>query len=779
MKLKEFISSRITIFDGAMGSMLQQRGLKPGELPERWNLTHPEIVRGIHKEYLEAGADFISTDTFGLNSFHYDDKELEEIAKAAVCNVRSVIGDRENKFVAFNMGPCGKMLKPLGDLPFEEAVSVFAKTARLAEKYGADLIIIETMNDCYETKAALLAAKENTSLPVFVSNAYTADGKLFMGADPAAMVAMIEGLGADAIGANCSLGPEKLKPVVKELIQYSSLPVVIQPNAGIPREEGGRTVYDVSPREFAKTVAEMADMGAVILGGCCGTTPEYIRCLKEELSGKVYKAPVRKNYSCASSYTHSVFLGGDMLVIGERLNPSGKEPFKKAIEEHDISYVMKEALQQEEEGAQALDLNVGVPGTDEVGNLSELCCEIQAVTSLPLQFDSSNPKALEAALRLYNGKAMINSVNGKEESLSEVLPLVKKYGGLLVCLCLDEKGIPDTAEGRLAIAEKILERAESAGIDRKDLVFDALTLPVSANVIAGKVTLETVSLIKERLGCKTILGLSNVSFGLPQRELINAAFMKEARECGLDAAIINPQFKDIDIDLSFDECIEKAGKIAYEAAESIVSTKEDSLQNAIIRGLRTDASRLCRELLKDTEPMDIVHQHVVPALDVVGKAFEEKKIFLPQLLLSAEAAKNAFEEIKAAVEAKGTAQSLGENFVIATVKGDIHDIGKNIVKLLLGNYGFNVIDLGKDVPADKIVRTVKESGSRLCGLSALMTTTVPSMEETIKLLKKEAPDCTIIVGGAVLTEDYARKIGADSYAKDAMATVRFAQEQKK
>ena len=795
MSFREYLENNIVYLDGGMGTLLQESGLKPGEYPERWNLTHKDIITKIHKDYYDAGSNVVCTNTFGANSLKFNDDELEEIVKAAVENAKAAqeqsISNAE-KFVALDIGPSGKLLRPLGDLDFEDAVAVFAKTIKFGVKYGVDLIFIETMNDSYETKAALLAAKENSTLPVLVSNAYGEDGKLMTGATPAAMVAMVEGMGADAIGANCSLGPKQLSGVIDELLYHASIPVILKPNAGLPKSVNGQTVFDVTVEEFAKEVASMVEKGVRVIGGCCGTTPEYIGMLKDITNGKSPLAITEKNISMVSSYTHAVIFDKAPILIGERINPTGKKRFKQALVENDMDYILGEGIAQEEKGVHILDVNVGLPDIDEVEMLKNTVYELQAVTDLPLQIDTSDIDAMEIALRRYNGKAMINSVNGKKESMEAIFPLVKKYGGFVVALTLDENGIPETAEGRIAIAEKILKTAQSYGIAKKDIIFDTLAMTISADTSAAIATLQALSYIKKQLGCHTSLGVSNVSFGLPNRDAINGTFFALALENGLSAAIMNPFSMDMmktyytfkalkNMDENCTDYINAASSftVTVAPATSDVRKTQDEfkseLQRAVVKGLKEKAGEITKGLLQEVAPLDIVQNEVIPALNIVGKGFENKTMYLPQLLMSAEAAKSAFESIKAHMSAKGQ-KSVGKGtFVIATVHGDIHDIGKNIVKLLLENYGFDVVDLGKDVEPQKVVDTVVRLHAPIVGLSALMTTTVPAMEETIRLLKEQAPWCKTVVGGAVLTQEYADKIGADKYAKDAMETVRYAE----
>ncbi len=791
--LLEKIKSSFVYMDGAMGTLLQRRGLGSGELPELWNISHPEIVRGIHAEYLRAGSDIISTNTFGANRIKFP-SNYREIIIAGVNVARSAANEfGQDRYVAFDMGPLGKMLEPFGDLPFEEAVSVFADSVKAARDAGADLILIETMNDCYETKAALLAAKENSDLPVFVTNVYDERGKLLTGADASVMVAMLEGMGANAIGINCSLGPAQMLDTVRDICTRSSLPVIVCPNAGLPEiSSTGETVYDVDSDEFAEHMRTIAGYGACILGGCCGTTPEYIAKIIQKTRDIDFSAPVFKHDTVVTSYSRSVSVGGSPVLVGERINPTGKARLKEAIRSGDMSYIYSEAIDQEERGVHILDVNVGVPGTCERENLLSAVKGIQSVTTLPLQIDTSDIDALSAAMREYNGKPLVNSVNGKEESLMAVLPLVKKYGGVVIALTLDENGIPDTAEGRLRIAEKIVMRAEKLGIDRKDIIADPLAMAVSADRNGALTTLRAISLIKEKLGIKVSLGVSNISFGLPLRDAVNSAFFASALYAGLDMAIMNPRSDAmmrvyyssralLGKDENFQDYIAYAGAAQGDTAQPKAEKGElSTLREAVIRGVKDRAYSMARDMLSKEPPLEVVNSHIVPALDEVGKGFEEKRIFLPQLLMSAEAAEAAFEAVKEAM-ARGGAERGSDirddnRVLLATVKGDIHDIGKNIVKALLSNYGFTVIDAGKDVPPEKVLSLARENGVRLVGLSALMTTTVPFMEETIKLLKRELPDLRVVVGGAVLTADYAEKIGADFYARDAMETVRYAQK---
>ena len=786
MNIRDFMKNNIVYLDGGMGTLLQKSGLQPGELPERWNISHPEVIREIHKSYYDSGSNIVNTNTFGANSLKFSLDELDEIICCAVKNAdearKESSGDQE-KFIALDVGPTGKLLKPLGDLDFEDAVRTFAETIRLGKKYGVDLITIETMNDSYETKAAVIAAKESCDLPIIVTNAYGENGRLMTGADPAVMAAMLEGLGVDAIGANCSLGPKQLMGVMDELLKYCSVPVVFKPNAGLPKNNGRTTYYDVDAEEFAEDIKLSVENGVRIVGGCCGTTPEYIKKVCELTNGMKPKEIKEKTYSVCTSYNKAVFFGEKPILIGERINPTGKKRFKQALLENDIGYILQEAVNQQAKGVHVLDVNVGLPGIDEARMLTNSVCELQCVTDLPLQIDSSDPIAMESALRCYNGKAMINSVNGKEESMNAIFPLVKKYGGFVVALTLDEKGIPDTVDGRMKIASRILSAAAEYGINKKDIIFDPLAMTVSADKMSAVITLETVKRITEQLGCNTSLGVSNVSFGLPSRELVNAAFFTTAMENGLSAAIMNPySARMMEAYYSFNvvkgldnNCMDFINFASQQEVQPTAKQESSlTLKEAIEKGLKEKSSEITTAMLSENAPLDIVNAHVIPALDDVGKRFEEKKLFLPQLLMSAEAAKASFEVIKAGMAADGGSVKKG-SIVIATVYGDIHDIGKNIVKLLLENYGYNVIDLGKNVPPETVLDAVIEHHAPLVGLSALMTTTVPAMEETVRLVKEKAPWCKTVVGGAVLTQDYADKIGADKYAADAMESVRYAE----
>ncbi|MBR5506547.1 MAG: homocysteine S-methyltransferase family protein, partial [Clostridia bacterium] len=724
----------------------------------------------------------------------YSEEELDEIIKCAIANCRKAIdecGNSNKHFVALDIGPLGKLLKPLGTLDFEDAVSIFAKTVEYGQKYGADLILIETMNDLYETKAAVLAAKENSDLPIFVTNAYDKSGKLMTGASPEAVCATLEGLGVDAIGMNCSFGPQDMIPILEKLVKVSSTPIIVNPNAGLPVFKDGKTSYDIDEMQFAEYIKKIANMGACVVGGCCGTTPEYIGEVTKRLSGFTPKPLTKKNLSVISSYTHAVNFGDKCVIIGERINPTGKKVFKEALRNNDIDYILNVGLDQENDGAHVLDVNVGLPEIDETDMLSKVVFSLQSVTGLPLQIDTSDAQAMEKAMRLYNGKPMVNSVNGKKESMEAIFPLIKKYGGLVVALTLDENGIPSDSEGRCKIAERIIETAKEYGIDKKDIIVDTLAMTISTDSNAAVVTLDSLEKIK-KMGINTSLGVSNVSFGLPAREIINSTFFATALAKGLSGAIINPHSAEMmkvyksycalsGYDENCNEYIEFSKRITVssslsENTQKVHTENEEGLKGAIIKGLKESAYKLSKDLLATDNPLDIINTQIVPALDAVGKGFEEKTVFLPQLLISAEAAKSAFDAIKEKMAESGNVQTKKCPVVIATVKGDIHDIGKNIVKALLENYGFDVSDLGKDVEPMAIIEEAKRKNAPLIGLSALMTTTVPAMEETVKLAKEIIPDVKIMVGGAVLTKEYADRMGADMYCKDAMESVRYAEE---
>ena len=816
--LKSFLGKEILFFDGGTGSVLQGQGLKPGELPETWNTLFPEKIINLHYEYFCAGANIVKTNTFGAYASKFSKDELSSVIINAVknaCSARDKFyaenpNTEQNCFIVFDIGPCGKLLKPMGDLDFEDAVELFKETLRIGVQQNVDGILIETMNDSYETKAAVVAAKEvrcecgKCDLPIFVTNVYDTECHLLTGANPETMVAILEGLGVDAIGLNCSLGPEQMKNVVPRLVAAASVPVIVNPNAGLPRVVDGKTVYDVNAEKFALYMEEIADMGAAFLGGCCGTTPAYIKAVTEKLKNKEIVPVEIKNKTVVTSYNQAIEIGGNNspVLIGERINPTGKKKFKQALRDKDIPYIIHQGLEQESAGAKILDVNVGLPEIDEKEMMVQVMTELQGVTSLPLQIDTSSAEVLEAALRRYNGKALVNSVNGKEEVMAAVFPIVKKYGGVVVALTLDETGIPETSEGRIKIAQKIIATAEKYGIAKKDIIVDALTMAVSSDINAAKATLETVKNMTEN-GINTTLGVSNISFGLPNREIVTSTFFALALENGLSCAIMNPlsvemkkifysfcllkgQDKDCMNYINFSADYDNSKEVMVPVA-SVTDVKKSennlkdefavgTLQYAIIHGLKEDSAKITGELLNEFEAVEIINSKLIPGLDFVGKRFEEKTMYLPQLLMAAEAAKSAFDKIKNYLEATGKKGSSKGKVVIATVHGDIHDIGKNIVKVLLENYDFTVIDLGKDVPPEVIVQKCKDENVKVVGLSALMTTTVPAMKKTIELLRKDLPDVKVCVGGAVMTQEYADSIGADYFAKDAMDTVNFAKK---
>ena len=790
--LLERLGKELLFFDGGMGTLLQAEGLQPGELPETWNIERKETIRKIHQSYFEAGSDIVLTNTFGANAlkFHDENCSLKAIIDAAVENVRfgakAAIRDERDYYVALDIGPTGKLLKPLGDLSFEDAYEAFKEVVQYGEKAGADLIHIETMSDTYEVKAAVLAAKENTNLPVFATMIFDDKGKLLTGGDVPSVVALLEGLRVDALGINCGMGPKQMLPILQQIAQYTSLPIIVKPNAGLPKQRDGQTYYDVTPDVFAKQLQEIVKAGACVIGGCCGTTPKHIRAMIAACKDLEMTKPTFKNHTIVSSYEKAVELGDMPVIIGERINPTGKSKFKQALKEHNLDYILKEGITQQDKGAHILDVNVGLPDIDEVVMMKEVVRELQSVTSLPLQIDTVDTEAMEQAMRIYNGKPMVNSVSGKQESMNAVFPLIQKYGGVVIGLTLDENGIPKTAKGRLEVAGKIIEEAKKYGIDKKDIVIDVLTMTISSEPNGAKTTLEALKMVRDTYGVRTALGVSNISFGLPSRPAINANFYTMAMQNGLTAGIINPSSEDMmrsyhsycalmNYDTNCENYIAHYGnqepvKTAVPAGQQI------DLKTAIEKGLKEDAYQTTVALVKTEAPLEIINTYLIPALDTVGKGFEKGTVFLPQLLMSADAAKSSFAVLKEELEKNGGEEKEKEKVILATVKGDIHDIGKNIVKVLLENYSFEVIDLGKDVAPECIVETVLEKEVKLVGLSALMTTTVVSMEETIRQLREKAPDCKVMVGGAVLNQEYADMIGADFYGKDAMQSVYYAQK---
>ena len=768
-----------------MGTMLQRGGMKPGELSEMLNLTRPELIQSIHRAYIDAGSQIIYANTFGANrkKLRNTGHSVGEIVAAAIRNARAAAQGTDVK-IALDVGPIGELLEPMGTLRFHEAYDLFAEMMEAGQWAGADLIVIETMTDLYETKAALLAAEEVGELPTFVTMTFDPSGRTFTGCTVASMARTLAGLGADAIGVNCSLGPRELTGIVKELRANTSLPIIAKPNAGLPDPVDGH--YDLTAEAFAAAMLPLIDAGASIIGGCCGTDPAYIAALKTASAGR---SPGKRAFQPAPfvcTATSPLPLTG-IRVIGERINPTGKKRLQQALLDDQLDYIVDLAVQQMDAGADILDVNVGHPGVDEVRMLPRAVKAIQAAVDLPLQLDSSNPDALAAGLRVYNGKAAVNSVNGKEESLARVLPIVKRYGAAVVGLTLDENGIPNTAEGRLQIARRILDRALSLGIPREDVWIDCLTLTVSAQQEQAEETLRAVALVRKELGLQTVLGVSNISFGLPNRLLLTNTFLVRALSGGLTLPIVNPNQREImDAIAAFrvlsgeDQRSERYVARFADAppARTVISGSPEkiSLKDAIARGLKADAGRLAKEMLADTDEMTLVEEHLIPALDQVGAGYELGSVFLPQLLSAAQAAQAVFEEVRSSLDKKGGAQMTKGKILVATVRGDIHDIGKNIVKTVLENYGYTVTDLGKDVPPEAIVRAVTEKNIRLVGLSALMTTTLPAMEETIRQLKALADPPFVWVGGAVVTPEYAAAMGADAYARDARASVAIARQ---
>ena len=780
--IREELKNNRLYFDGGTGTVLQAMGLEPGTPPEQWNLTQPEKITQLHRAYVEAGSRILKTNTFGVNGDKYPN--YAEYITAAIACAKAATEGREDVFIAFDMGPTGKLLKPLGDLDFEDAVALFANNVKVAAEQGVDCILIETMNDSYETKAALLAAKENSDLPVLVTNAYDESGKLMTGADPAAMIAMLEGMGVDALGMNCSFGPDRMLELLGQFTERASVPIIVNPNAGLPEVVDGKTVFNISAPEFGSYMEQMTKLGACVLGGCCGTTPEYIKETVARTREIPYVLPEKKGITAVTSYTHAVTVAEAPILIGERINPTGKPRLKEALRSGNYNYILREGQKQADAGAHILDVNVGLPEIEEESVMKQAVLALQAVTDLPLQLDSSDARVLGTAMRIYNGKALINSVNGEAESMDAVFPLVQKYGGTVIALTMDKGGIPETAEGRVAIAKRIVARAAEFGIGKKDIIVDPLCLTVSSDTGSALVTLEAVRQLKA-LSIKTSLGVSNISFGLPKREKINAVFFAEALEQGLNCAIMNP-FAQGMMDVYYAHCalhgldtaclnyISYADSQEAEPVKAAVTEEKDGLKKAVVSGMREDAVQAAKALLEQKDPIAVIDEEIIPALNEVGVAFEEKRAYLPQLLMSAEAASAAFEEIKRRIPA-GAADA-GKAVVLATVKGDIHDIGKNIVRVLLESYGFHVYDLGKDVEPEAVCACVKETGCKLVGLSALMTTTVPAMETTIQMLHEMDDEIQVMVGGAVLNPEYAEMIHADSYSPDAMGSVRFTKQ---
>ena len=782
-------NKKYIFLDGAMGTMLQKAGLKLGERPEVFNITEPDIIQDIHRKYIDAGSNIVYANTFGANELKLNGTgyTVEEIIKAAVNNAKIAVKGT-NALVALDIGPLGELLEPNGTLTFEKAYDCFSRMVKAGVHEKVDLLVFETMTDLYEVKAGILAAKENSNLPVFVSMTFEENMRTFTGCLVDSFAALATALDVDAIGINCSLGPDEILPICGRLSSLTPLPVFVKPNAGMPDPKTGE--YKITPCDFAKSLKKYQGIGVSIVGGCCGTTPEYIKEVVKEFEGKT---PIKRNFinkSICSTDTRVVNID-NVKVIGERINPTGKKLMRQALLDGDMGYILKQAVTQMDAGADILDVNVGAPGVNEIEVLPRVVKQIQSVSDLPLQIDSSNPEAIEKALRVYNGRPIVNSVNGNDEILDKILPICKKYGAGVVGLTLDKDGIPERACDRLKIAKKILDRAISYGINKEDVYIDCLTLTVSAQQEAAAETLKALSMVKKELGLKTVLGVSNISFGLPNRELLNHSFLLMALHSGLDLPIMNPNTLSMmdavrayrvleNIDKQSIDYIEaykdyKVSNIIVEKKTVIEEESSSPLVNAVKKGLENDSREITKELLKTIDPMDIVNKLLIPALDEVGMLFEKGKLFLPQLLQAASSAQVAFDEIKKVLTDQEIDNKKGP-IIMATVKGDIHDIGKNIVKVILENYGYYVIDLGKDVSPELIVEKAKQTNAKLIGLSALMTTTLKSMEKTISLLHEEKVNAKIMVGGSVLTPDYAIKIGADFYSKDAKQAVDIAKQ---
>lgn len=783
MDFREILKNRFVILDGAMGTMLQQEDLRAGELPESYNIEKPEIVYGIHKKYIEAGADIILTNTAGANELKLDSSPftVKQAIEAGVKIARQAAGE---KLVALDIGPIGQMLEPLGTLSFERAYEIFKRQVEIGSSAGADIILFETISDIYEMKAGVLAAKENCDLPIFATMTFQEDGRTLMGTDPMTMVFVLEALGVDVLGVNCSLGPGELQPIVDEILKYSSIPVMVKPNAGLPHYEEGKTIYDVSVEIFSREIYDMAEKGVAIFGGCCGTNPDYIKDITRVLSGLKPVEIKKKNYTAVCSSTKTELIDDKIQIVGERINPTGKKKLKQALIDADMGYILNEAIAQQKLGADILDINAGIPEIDEATTMVKMVKEIQGIVDLPLQIDSSNPEVLEKAVRVCNGKPIINSVNGEKEVMDRIFPIAKKYGAVVVGLTMDEKGIPKTFEGRVKICEKILKTAESYGIDKNNIIIDCLALTVSAEQEQAFETLKAIRAVKEKYGVRTILGVSNISYGLPERELLNRTYLTMALTHGLNMPILDPRDSQmLDIVRSFRVLanIDKGAEdfISCKSINTIRTVKQEAadeknIRDVILDGLKGEAAHHTKELLKTKEPMEIVNSYIIPALDEAGEKYEKGEFFLPQLIQSAETVKKSFKVLKEALKESEQKINKGK-IILATVKGDIHDIGKNIVKVMLENYGYEVIDLGKDVPSETIVNQILKHDVKLVGLSALMTTTVANMARTIETIKKTGLHTYIMVGGAVLNEEYAKMIGADCYGKDAREAVKIAE----
>lgn len=786
------------ILDGGMGTMLQAAGLGLGERPEIFGIEHPDVVERIQRSYVDAGSQVIYANTFGANAHKLEGTgyTVEEAVSVNVATARRAAGGKAK--VALDVGPIGELLEPLGMLSFEEAYKIYAQVVKAGAACGVDLIIFETMTDLYEVKAAVLAAKENTDLPVWTTMSFEASGRTFTGTTVAAMALTLSGLSVDALGINCSLGPKELMPLVEELRQWTDLPIIVKPNAGLPDPATGE--YSMGAEEFGACMAEFPQAGASIFGGCCGTNPDFIRALADNLAAGGTMEGERTGRTAADRLRRGVCSAGQVaefggfedsgriLVIGERINPTGKKRFQQALRDNDMNYIMERAIEQADAGADILDINVGLPGIEEAEMMTRVVKAVQSVVSLPLQIDSSDPEAIEAGLRACSGRSIVNSVNGEPEVLEKVLPIVKKYGAAVVGLTMDKSGIPETAEARIEIAERIVKAAEDFGIPREDVLIDALTLTISAQQRQAAETLRAVRYVRGHMGLHCVLGVSNISFGLPERIHITAGFLAQAMCCGLDFPIVNPNQKEI-MDMIFShralsgedaDCaayIERfAGEASEKAATAPAVSAEMSIETAVLKGLKQEVANLTEKYLESMSELDVINQKLIPALDIVGEKYEKQQIFLPQLINAANAACAGFDLIKTRIAGRGGENLSKGKIVMATVEGDIHDIGKNIVRVVLENYGYQVIDLGRDVPVEAVVAAVLRENVSLVGLSALMTTTVSSMRKTIAALRESGHPCKIFVGGAVLTESYAMEIGADYYAKDAKASVDIARE---
>ena len=789
VEIKEYLKDNILIFDGAMGTMLQKEGLPIGDNPEIFGIKNPHKLLKIHKKYLEAGSNVLTTNTFGCNELKVNKLgyTVEEVIDRAVSIAKQAIEESDKskpRFVALDIGPIGEMLEPMGTLSFDRAYEIFKRQAIQGEKSGADLIIIETMMDLYEAKAAVLAAKENTNLPVICTMTFDENGRSFTGCLPEAMVATIEGLGVDALGVNCSLGPKQLLPIVKTITELANVPVIVQANAGLPVIKEGQAVYEMNDEEFFQGVKDFVDLGVSIIGGCCGTNETFIKKICDNIDKLQKKEPKRRKSTIVCSAAKYIDIQGP-TIVGERLNPTGRQPLIDAYVSGNNDYVINLALEQSNEGSEILNVNVGVPDLDEEKTMKRVIKGIQEVVDVPLQLDSSNVKALEAGLRYYNGRTIVNSVNGKEKSLETILPIVKKYGACVVGLTLDENGIPSTAEGRFNIAKKIVERAEQYGIKRQDIFIDCLSLTVSAQQDEAMETIKAIKMVKENLGCKTILGVSNISFGIPNRQALNNTYLNLALGAGLDLAIINTEDRTMVESIDAYKVISNMDKGCLDYIEKFKFVSNDNktkerknydnltLEDVIERGLKEEAKDLTLKILESHDEHFVLDKVLIPALDVVGTKYDKGELFLPQMIQAAETVKVSLNIIKERLSKNNNTSSKGK-IIVATVQGDIHDIGKNIVKIMLENYGYEVIDLGKDVPIEEVVKRAKEENIQLIGLSALMTTTVENMKKTIKALKENNINARVFVGGAVVTEEYAQKINADYYSKDAKSAVEIA-----